>query len=169
MSDWYVVHVRTDKEEETARVLEKIPKLKVKVLMEEVVERRKGSLWQRLKLIFPGYIFINVIIDTDMYYRINKVPGVIRILDMKKGSNTLIPLTDKEVKTFLKVSNDTGLLKRSKATFENGKIKILEGPLLGYEDNIVKVDKRKCKAKVKIKLMGEVYFKYFSFEIVKAS
>ncbi|MBR1892448.1 MAG: hypothetical protein IJ815_02810 [Lachnospiraceae bacterium] len=38
---------------------------------------------------------------------------------------------------------------------ENGKLKVIDGPLKGFEKYIVKIDRYKRKAWLKIKLFGE--------------
>jgi transcriptional antiterminator NusG len=56
----------------------------------------------------------------------------------------------------------------SKVCFdENARIVIIDGPFQGLEGKIVKVDKRKQRAKVVLDLFGESHAVDFSFDVVK--
>ena len=51
---------------------------------------------------------------------------------------------------------ESGVLRMSHGYEENGKITIMDGPLRGYEDRIIRVDKRKRKAILDISINGHI-------------
>jgi transcriptional antiterminator NusG len=54
---------------------------------------------------------------------------------------------------------------KSLVTFdENSKIIVIEGPLAGLEGKIVKVDRRKGRAKIKLDIYGDSFTIDFAFE-----
>ena len=49
---------------------------------------------------------------------------------------------------------------------ENNRIEVKSGPMMGLEGKIVKVDKRKQRAKVQLDLYKESFFVDFGFELI---
>ena len=50
---------------------------------------------------------------------------------------------------------------------ENDRIVVIEGPLKGIEGNIIKVDKRKQRAKIRVDFAGTVHTLDLSFEDIE--
>lgn len=93
---------------------------------------------------------------------LKEIPGFAKILN----SNTDIsPLTDYDLSVlqhFLRIGEKIGT---SVVRFdENDRIVVVEGPLQGLEGNIIKVDRRKKRAKVQIDVKGYVHAFDLSFE-----
>jgi transcriptional antiterminator NusG len=49
---------------------------------------------------------------------------------------------------------------------ENSRIVVIEGPLMGLEGKIIKVDKRKGRAKIKLDLYDEAFAIDLAFEVI---
>jgi transcriptional antiterminator NusG len=64
--------------------------------------------------------------------------------------------------------NNTGpVAGRSKVYFdENSRIIVMEGPLLGLEGRIIKVNKRKRRAKIKLDLYDDSFSIDLAFEVI---
>lgn len=127
----------------------------------ERIEIRKGGLWSKMiKLLFPGYVFVDIDFDAEMFHRINPVSGVIRFLGLPT------PLPQREADLILWLSNGGEIIEPSPLTVDGDNI-ICEGFLAGYEDNIKRLNTRQKKATVEVRFDGKVHKTNISVEIKK--
>lgn len=153
MSNWYVLHVLTGKEIDVKKVLLRdLSKQNILVPQKTIKERKDGQWHMATKTLFPGYVFVKVFMDAEMYYRLDGIPSVIRILGDVNGPK---PVLDDEMYIVLRLSGDGEPLGISRIYCEGSKVKVSSGPLVGLEGQIVKVDARRYRAKVNLTLMGE--------------
>lgn len=165
---WYVLYVKTGKEEEVKtqvqRYLDKsqchcfIPKRKVP-------ERKEGKITHVIKIMFPGYVFLNVSMNFSLYYQIVAIPGVYSLLNYSNKKDINFQYNDGEYffkfipdgemnKLLALVNLDNDVMEYSTFLLEEDKIKILAGPLIGMEGYIKKIDRRKQRAKLEMDFMG---------------
>jgi transcriptional antiterminator NusG len=65
------------------------------------------------------------------------------------------------------IKNVGPLAGKSRVSFdENSRIAVISGPLSGLEGRIVKVDKRKGRAKIKLDLYGDSFCIDLAFEVM---
>ena len=168
---YYVIQVKTGGEErylklakqaidETATTETNLhwPRRKLRV-------RKQGEFRDILAPIFPGYIFFETDnIGTDIYWTLRKTDGFLRFL---RDNSKIDPLagTDRELLIhFLKLGE---VVDKSRAYFdENKRICIVEGALKGLEGQIVKVDRRKQRAKVRLSLYENSFLIDFGYELL---
>jgi len=127
--------------------------------------RRKGK-WKDVKApIFPGYLFLEVdAISPDLYWGLRRIPGFLRFL---KDNQNIVPLPDRDAQILRNLLQFGEVVEKSTAMFdENNRIRILEGPLSGLEGRIVKVDRRKGRAKIRLDLYEEFYLVDFGFRSI---
>ncbi len=128
--------------------------------------RKKGIRKKSVAAVFPGYVFLETEeLSNDVYWFLRKIPGFYRFLP---NSSTPRPLIERDIELlrhFLKFGEITV---PSKAYFdENDRICILEGPLKGLEGKIIKVDKRKGRAKILLDMYSETFPIDLAFEIIQ--
>lgn len=153
MGDWYVLHVRTGKEIEIQNTLIKhLPQCKTMVPRRLMMERKNGVIKKVIRDLFPGYVFVHTFMDAAVYYNLTGTPSVIKILGSDRGPQ---PVPDEEMLQILRFHGSGDPLGISEMYIEGGKVKITDGPLLGMEGQIVKIDARRQRAKVNISLMGQ--------------
>lgn len=154
--EWYVLHVRTG-EETTVKDLIKRDIASANALApRRIMRERKNGEWKDvMRTVFQGYVFVRCIMDTEMYYKLSGLPGVIKI--MRGASDSPAPVPEEEMKFVLRFAKDDdwGM---SDFVMEGDNIKVVSGPLEGYEGQIVKVNKRNFRARVKFTLMGQEKF-----------
>ena len=116
--------------------------------------------------VFPGYVFLEIDKDDDIHqylYFFRKTDGFYRFL---RSNLDITPLHDRDLEIilhFIKI----GISGKSKVCFdENSRIMVLAGPLSGLEGNIVKIDKRKKRAKIKLDLYSDSFFIDLAFEVI---
>jgi len=166
---FYTIHVLTGAEDDFARRLQStlgtgrliIPKKKLPI-------RRKGKITQTLLPVFPGYIFLqsaNILDELDIFWTIRRTMGFIRFL---RQSSDPTPLSERDVLLLRRFMSFGEFADTSKVTFdENDRIVVLEGPLKGLEGQIVKVNRRKGRAKILLDIYGEAFPIDLGFEVVE--
>ena len=166
---YYTISVMTASEDEFVHRLG--PALGVSRLLvpkKKLPVRRRGKISQVLKPVFPGYVFIeseNILKELEAYWKIRRTPGFIRFL---RDSALPTPLSEHDVLLLRRFISFGEYADTSKVTFdENDRIVVLEGPLKGLEGQIVKVNRRKGRAKVLLDMYGEAYPIDLGFEVVE--
>jgi len=164
--EYYVVQVLTGTEDKYLSLAR--PQLK---------DRRVRLLWPRRKLtirkrgvkkpslapIFPGYLFVETAeLSGELYWLLRNTHGFVRFLD---NNQNVKPLEGRDRELLTHFLSFGEIVERSRVTFdENSRIRVVEGPMEGLEGRIVKVDKRKGRAKVKLDLYGSSFLVDFGFE-----
>ncbi len=155
---WYVVQTFSGQED---RVKESITRnvenmnmqhkiFKVLVPEEETVEIKGGKRIEKVKKMFPGYVFIEMILDEESWYVIRGTPGVAKFIGTKIKPT---PVSDKEMQRVLK---QIGIKEEKlEAAFEVGEsVRIISGPFRGYTGTIDEVNVGKGKLKTLINIFG---------------
>ncbi len=148
--NYYAIQVFTDSEDDFLRRLGPLARERRFLLPKRVLEVKKGGKKRmRESPIFPGYVFIetdDLLADADAYWTVRKTPGFVRFL---RDNLSPSPLPEKDERLLLYFMSFGPRADTSTVTFdENERIVVLGGPLKGLEGSIVKVDRRKGRAKV---------------------
>ncbi|MGH4118101.1 antiterminator LoaP [Clostridium sp.] len=161
---WYVLFVSTNQEEKVKKILQKEIGNEYEFIVptRELRERKNGK-WQMVKRkLFPGYVLIKGIMDIDIYYKLKKVPGIIKLLS---SEGEILTVDESELRV-LKILIDGDNIGISTLYKVNDSIKIVAGPLMGLEGQIIKVDSRKGRAKVSLSFMNEERIVELGIEVV---
>ena len=120
---------------------------------------RKGGLWSKMiKILFPGYVFVDIDFSAEMFHKINPVTGVIRFL----GQPT--PLRENEAEMIQWLSNGGEVIEPSNViSLEDGQI-VCDGFLAGHEDKIKRLNLRQKKAAVEVRFGGKTHKANLSIE-----
>ena len=106
-------------------------------------------------IVFPGYIFLESSIGTnDVLNYVKKLSRVCRnvINILKYGDTDEIAMRWEERFILMGFLGKNYCIKASKGYKKNGIVTITEGPLVGHEGKIKKIDRHKMKAWVEIKI-----------------
>lgn len=152
--EWYVISVKTGREEDVqnrlnARFNESFFSL---VPKKHLIEKRQGETNHVIEKLFPGYVFIRTNMDRNKFKVINRMTGVVRLVSADTDYSRI---DDNEMDIILKLINKDGIIECSKLLKENSKITVLEGPLLGMESIIKKVNSHTNRARILLNLMGD--------------
>jgi len=165
--DFFALHIKTGFETQIQQLIaEKLPsEISVFCPMRELMIRRKGKTFKETKPLFPGYIFVKAEeITANILAALKSIPGFFQILPSNKNIKPVLK-QDMQFLDSLFKKNFTAHI--SKARFdENDRIEIIEGPLKGKEGLIVKVDKRKGRAKIVINAFDKQHFVDLGFELI---
>lgn len=147
----YVLQVQTGKELDVLAALSRAG-ISAAVPRERLLIH-KGGLWSKMiKLLFPGYVFVTIDYDAEMFHKIKPVSGVIRFL----GAPT--PLPDHEAEMIIWLSNNGEIIEQSLIrTDKDGNIIGYDGFLSGNEDKIKRLNLRQKKASVEVRFGGKTH------------
>ena len=166
--NYYVIQVRTRGEDKYIKRAEGVLNgLDAKLLWprRNLRIRRRGQWIDTVSPIFPSYIFLETeTITPYIYDSFRKIPGFYRFLLSKSN---IIPLNQEDREILLHFLSFGEIVDKSLVIFdENKRIKVIDGPLKGLEGLIVKVDRRKGRAKVRLDLYEDSFLIDLGFEVL---
>ncbi len=128
--------------------------------------KRRGVWMNSLAPIFPSYVFIDAdSIDPECYGKLRNTTGFIRFL---LANDNIRPMEKKDQDLLNHFLGYGEIVDKSYVFFDaNKKIRVVSGPLKGLEGRIVKVDKRKGRAKVRLEMYRDSFNVDFGFEILE--
>ncbi len=148
---FYALHIKTGQEFQLQKLIyEKLPKeVNIFCPQRELMIRRKGKNLKQTTPLFPGYLFLKATeISANTLSILKTINGFFQILPSNKE---IKPIPPEDMQFMDTLFNKNYIASLSTARFdENDRIEIIDGPLKGKEGLIIKVNKRKCRAKVLI-------------------
>ena len=136
----------------------------------EVRERRNGRTEVRERPMFTGYLFLFWEGSDEKQFPIfemRRIPGLTRILAYDDGSHAL---KGRDLEFAHWIHMNGGYIKQSKVLFTEGqRIHICEGPLRGFDGNIVKVDKHHKRIVLRFEIGGNVSDVSFTVEFLNSN
>lgn len=155
----YVVHVQNGTEQRIVKSLRENG-IDAYVPRHDLLERRKGK-WNTVnRIIFPGYVFIQVNNISDrIYYIVKRTIGVLRFLGKPPAPLTIIE--ESRLMWILKAEN----LPVSKGCISNGRVHITDGILTGREHCILKYSKRRKRCTLYCEINGKRHYFDVSAEL----
>ena len=155
---WYVVHSYAGYEDqvtenlkqriETLHMQDKI--FNVLVPKEKQIEIKNGKRRTVERRIFPGYVMVEMIVTDDSWYVVRNTPNVTGFIGMGVRPTPMMP---DEVDRIMKRMG----VQESKYKIEvdvDDLVKIVDGPLKGFEGKVTEVDEDKGKVKVSVNMFG---------------
>ncbi len=166
---YYAIHVLTRGEDDYRRRLS--PYLEGRLLFvpkRALPVRRLGKMKKEILPVFPGYVFVeseDILADLDFYWLLRRTAGFIRFL---RDNIAPTPLNDHERLLLRHFMSFGECADTSKVLFdENDRIVVVSGPLKGLEGQIVKVNRRKGRAKVALDICETGFLIDLGFEAVE--
>lgn len=130
--------------------------------------RKQGRWLATESPIFPGYVFLRAAaVDQTMYWEVKRLPGFLRFLP---SNANIVPLNANDTELLGHFLTFGEVVGNSMVYFDEQKrIRVTSGPLKGMEGRIVKVDRRKGRARVKLDLYDESFLIDFGFQALEAA
>ena len=149
---WYVVHTFSGYENKVAGNLEKVVENRgmheliqeVKIPTEIVTEVKDGKKREIERKVFPGYVFVKMIMTDDSWYVVRTIHGCTGFV----GSSPTdpVPLSEKEVENF-------GVeVKSIEVNYDN--VRVIDGPLTDFSGVVDELDVSKNYVKITISMFG---------------
>jgi len=118
---------------------------------EEVIEVKKGEKRVTERVLYAGYVFAHVDLDTNLWHQVQSLPRVSRFIGEGK---TATPLNDADIKVILE-KMDNRAAPRPKVDFENGEmVRITEGPFANFTGMVEEYDLDHGKLKLNVSIFG---------------
>ena len=164
---WCVIQVFTGREENLRHACEKyIDKdiLQGTFIPQYVRRRKYQGVWRDEKCaLFPGYVFLITDQPDKIAMELRKVEGMTRLLKSEKGVLTLTP---EEEEFMRRLGGEDHVTLMSVGFIVGDKITVTEGPLIGLEGLIRKIDRHKRRCIVEVTLCGQKVSTTVGLEIV---
>lgn len=153
--NWYVIQVVSGQEEKMAALCRKVlPEPERTEVYVPYAERRfkKDGLWQREdRVLFGGYFFLITDQILEVYEALRKIQEFKRILKSDEEPARLLP---EEISVIQSITSNKHRVRISRGIQYGKRTVILSGPLKGLEGKIVKVNRSKDTATLKLTIMG---------------
>ena len=165
-SQWFVIHTLSGQEGKVKESIEKRIKTdemgeyikEVLVPMEKVVEVRNQKKTVSTRKLWPGYVFVDmVLLDDDKriieapWYFIKETQGGIGFV----GGEPPVPSPAEEVESIKAPSSASEETEKPKVAFAVGEtVKINNGPFLNFSGVIEEIEPERGKLKVTVNIFG---------------
>ena len=137
----------------------------IRIPTESVVEMRNGKKVTTERLLYPGYVLVQLALDDDLWHVIKNTP---RVTGFVGGGHDPQPLTNDEVNQILNREKDSAERPRPKMEFaRNDRVKIADGPFSGFSGTVEEVNEDRSTVKVMVTIFGRgtpVELEYFQVE-----
>jgi transcriptional antiterminator NusG len=157
---WYIVHTYSGFENKVAESLRTRSDAfgfshrigQILIPTEEVVELRNGKKVTSKRLVYPGYVLVQMEMDDDLWHAVKATPRVTGFLG---GGNVPTPLTADEVNQILYRQQTSAERPRPKLSFEkNETVRIIEGPFTNFQGKVDEVNTERGTLRVMVTIFG---------------
>lgn len=158
--NWYIIHTYSGFEHKVAESLRARAEAygfahkigQVLIPTEEVVELRNGKKVTSKRLLYPGYVMVQMAMDDDLWHHIKNTP---RVTGFVGGGNTPVPLSEAEVDAVLNRQAASAERPRPKLTFEkNETVRIIDGPFASFQGKVDEVNSDRNTLRVLVTIFG---------------
>ena len=158
---WYVVQARSGYERKVLEALnDRIQQQglthkfgQIIVPTEEVVEIRQGRKRKTARKFYPGYVLVEMEMDEDSWYLVQKTPGVIKFIG--GTSDKPVSLSAKEVDKILHRMQEGADRPKPKVLFEVGEVvRVVDGPFADFDGEVKEVNYEKNRLSVAVVIFG---------------
>lgn len=166
---YFAIQVMSGREEAFQNLFRKAcPDNMVHVVKKKIQSRRKGKPVTLVNPLFPGYLFLECddeTIPAAVLASLKRTKHFTRVLP---ATDRMKPLDEKDSNLIAHLLSFGREIGTSLVTFdENNRIHVISGPLAGMEGRIIRVDRRKRRAKVKLSLEDSPLSFDLGFEVLE--
>ncbi len=160
---WYIINTYSQHESKTAENLKKRIQtmnmqdliLRIVVAEQDVPVLKDGLPTGKTKKInlYPGYIFVEMIMTHESWYIVRNTPGVTGIAGSGGGGQMPTPVSREEIEPVLKRMGlvDDAMYERYSV---GDRVRVIRGPLEGTEGKIISIDKETGACRVETVFFG---------------
>ena len=166
--NWYAVQVRSGKEDEIVRACDIL--IKDHTLVECFIPRTKKmkkfrGKWHDInEILFNGYVFMITDHVDVLYNELKKIPDLTKLLG--NDGEHIYPIRKEEAMFLTRFGGKEHIVDMSYGFIEGDKIRVTNGPLMGQEGDIIKIDRYKRIAYVNVSLFDRLTTVQVGLEII---
>jgi transcriptional antiterminator NusG len=157
---WYIIHAYSGFENKVSESLrgraaafgfaDRIGQILIPT--EEVFELRNGKKVTSRRLLYPGYVLVEMEMDDELWHAVKETP---RVTGFVGGGNHPVPLTADEVNSILYRQANAGERPKPKLTFEkNETVRITDGPFTNFSGKVEEINNEKNTLRVMVTIFG---------------
>ena len=165
---WYAAQVGTGRENSVMTHCKKLFKeefyIDCFVPRCEVQKKYQGDWHMEKKMLFPGYVFFESEQIEELYLGLKAVPELTKFLGM---GTELVSLYSYEVAFFERFCGRNRVIEVSKGHLSGDKVVVTDGPMVGFEGYIKKIDRHKRIAYLEVEFFGRKTETQVGLEIVR--
>ena len=156
--NWYVIQVRSGKEEEIKNTCQRM--ISSDVLQECFIPRcirlrkKQGSWQESEEILFKGYLFMVTDQIENLFNKLKLIPDLTKVLG--NDGEYICPIIKDEARFLMEFGRKEHVVKMSQGHIIDNRLLIVKGPLVGYENKIRKIDRHKRVAFIEVSLFDQV-------------
>ncbi len=155
--NWYVLHIYSGFEGKIREALEELKMRyegrigEILTPQESVVEMKRGKKQERKRTMLPGYLFVQLKPNRDLWREIRNIPQVTDFLGQDKKPR---PIPAEEMEHLL--GQARGEVKHTvTVSFTVGEnVRVIEGPFVNFTGTVETINPEKGKLKVMVSILG---------------
>lgn len=157
---WYIIHTYSGFENKVAESLRTRAQAfgfdqqlgQVLIPKEPVVELRNGKKVTTERLLYPGYVMVQMEMDDRLWHEVKNTP---RVTGFVGGGVKPVPMTADEVNSILYRQTTTADKPRPKQSYEKGEmVRIIEGPFVNFSGRVEEVNPERDTLRVMVTIFG---------------
>jgi transcriptional antiterminator NusG len=157
---WFIIHTYSGFEQKVAESLRSRAQAfgfadkigQVLIPTEEVVELRGGKKVTSKRLVYPGYVLVEMEMNDELWHAVKNTP---RVTGFVGGGNSPVPLSADEVNQILYRQQSSAERPRPKMTFEkNDSVRIIDGPFANFSGKVDEVNAERGTLRVMVTIFG---------------
>jgi transcription termination/antitermination protein NusG len=158
--NWYIIHAYSGFENKVAESLRTRAQAfgfadrlgQILIPTEEVIELRNGKKVTSKRLLYPGYVLVEMEMDDELWHAVKSTP---RVTGFVGGGTKPVPLTADEVNSVLYRQASSAERPRPKMTFEkNETVKIVDGPFTNFSGKVDEINSERNTLRVMVTIFG---------------
>ena len=158
---WYVVNTYAGHENRVKDNLQKRVDsmgiqdclFRIVVAEEPEIEIKNGKQIEKMHNLFPGYVFVEMIMTDDAWYVVRNTPGVTGFIGSSGGGAKPFPVSPDEMESILRRMGQSD--KKIVVDFAVGdQVRILSGPFSGMEGKVSSMNDKNQVANILTVLFG---------------
>jgi transcriptional antiterminator NusG len=157
---WYIIHTYSGFEQKVAESLRSRSEAfgfdhqigQLLIPTEEVVELRNGKKVTSKRMLYPGYVLVEMEMNDELWHAVKATP---RVTGFVGGGDKPVPLTADEVNSVLYRQATSAERPRPKLNFEkNENVRIIEGPFASFSGKVDEVNPERNTLRVMVTIFG---------------
>src|SRR5258708_6725205 len=157
---WYIIHTYSGFERKVAESLKTRAEAfgfdssigQILIPEEEVVELRNGKKVTSKRLLYPGYVVVQMDMNDELWHRVKDTP---RVTGFVGGGQTPVPLSADEINKMLYRQTTAAERPRPKMTFEkNEVVRIVDGPFANFQGKVDEINSERNTLRVLVTIFG---------------
>ena len=157
---WYIIHTYSGFENKVKESLrtraeafgfaDKIGEILIPT--EDTVELRNGKKVTSKRLVYPGYVLVEMEMNDALWHEVKNTP---RVTGFVGGGNSPVPRSADEVNAILNRQASAAERPRPKMTFEkNDAVRIVDGPFANFSGKVDEINPERGTLRVMVTIFG---------------